>query len=222
MTRFARGWHCIGLADNFRDGEPTASRRSAPTWWCSPTRPGALHVLDAYCRHMGGDLSQGTVKGDDVACPFHDWRWQGSTAAARWCPTPSARPGWPAPGRWPTQEVNGQLLVWHDPEGSAPPPELRPPTIEGYAEGHWSPWQLELDPHRGFALPRDRRQQRRHGPLLLHPPRVPDVLQERHRGPHRQPVHGVQGRGPMPRRTTKTSGRERICARRRRTSARPT
>jgi 3-ketosteroid 9alpha-monooxygenase subunit A len=22
MTRFARGWHCLGLADTFRDGQP--------------------------------------------------------------------------------------------------------------------------------------------------------------------------------------------------------
>ena len=26
---------------------------------------------------MGGDLTQGTVKGDEIACPFHDWRWGG-------------------------------------------------------------------------------------------------------------------------------------------------
>ena len=22
MTRFARGWHCVGLAEDFRDGQP--------------------------------------------------------------------------------------------------------------------------------------------------------------------------------------------------------
>ena len=22
MTRFARGWHCLGLAESFRDGQP--------------------------------------------------------------------------------------------------------------------------------------------------------------------------------------------------------
>ena len=38
---------------------------------------GDLKILDGYCRHMGGDLSQGTIKGDEVACPFHDWRWGG-------------------------------------------------------------------------------------------------------------------------------------------------
>ena len=26
---------------------------------------------------MGGDLTQGTIKGDEIACPFHDWRWGG-------------------------------------------------------------------------------------------------------------------------------------------------
>jgi nitrite reductase/ring-hydroxylating ferredoxin subunit len=38
---------------------------------------GAINVLDSYCRHMGGDLSEGQVKGNEIACPFHDWRWGG-------------------------------------------------------------------------------------------------------------------------------------------------
>ena len=40
-------------------------------------------MLDAYCRHMGGDLTMGTVKGDAIACPFHDWRWGGDGRCAR-------------------------------------------------------------------------------------------------------------------------------------------
>src|SRR5947208_192161 len=43
---------------------------------------GALHVLDGYCRHMGGDLTMGAIKGDEVACPFHDWRWRGDGRCA--------------------------------------------------------------------------------------------------------------------------------------------
>ena len=38
---------------------------------------GQIHVIDGYCRHMGGDLTMGEVKGDEIACPFHDWRWGG-------------------------------------------------------------------------------------------------------------------------------------------------
>ena len=75
--RYARGWHCLGLASTFRDGKPHeiwAFGTKLVVWADSS---GALHVLDGYCRHMGGDLTQGTVKGDEIACPFHDWRWGG-------------------------------------------------------------------------------------------------------------------------------------------------
>lgn len=54
----------------------TRSTPSGRSWWCSG-EGGAINVLDGYCRHMGGDLSQGTVKGNEIACPFHDWRWGG-------------------------------------------------------------------------------------------------------------------------------------------------
>src|SRR5260370_17136297 len=81
-ARFARGWHCLGLAAGFRDGGPHAVQAFGTKLVVFADSAGALHVLDAYCRHMGGDLSQGTVKGDAVACPFHDWRWGGDGRCA--------------------------------------------------------------------------------------------------------------------------------------------
>ena len=77
-TRFARGWHCLGLAETFRDGKPHAIEAFGTKLVVFADSKGELKVLDAYCRHMGGDLTQGTVKGDSVACPFHDWRWGGN------------------------------------------------------------------------------------------------------------------------------------------------
>ncbi len=101
---------------------------------------GELKVLDGYCRHMGGNLAQGTVKGDDIACPFHDWRWRGDGRCSL-VPYAKRTPRMARTRAWLTTEVNGQLLVWHDPQGSTPAPELTPPTIDGYADGRWSPWQ---------------------------------------------------------------------------------
>ena len=76
--RFARGWHCLGPVDAVprrqaarRPGLRRQARR------LGRARTATLNVLDGYCRHMGGDLTQGTVKGDEIACPFHDWRWGG-------------------------------------------------------------------------------------------------------------------------------------------------
>src|SRR6478752_1475547 len=100
---------------------------------------GALHVLDAYCRHMGGDLSQGTVKGDAIACPFHDWRWGGDGRCAG---IPYARrvPVAARTRAWRTLERNGHLFVWNDPEGNAPPDDVTIPFIEGASSDEWTSW----------------------------------------------------------------------------------
>ena len=142
-TRYARGWHCLGLAETFRDGKPHGINAFGTKLVVFADSSGAVHVLDSYCRHMGGDLSRGTVKGDTVACPFHDWRWQGSTGRCVQVPYAKRPPRIARTRHWPTCEVNGQLLMWHDPEGSTPPEELTPPQIEGMDAGRWSPWQWD-------------------------------------------------------------------------------
>jgi 3-ketosteroid 9alpha-monooxygenase subunit A len=137
--RFARGWHCIGLAADFHDGAPHAINAFNTKLVVFADSNDELHVLDAYCRHMGGDLSQGTVKGDAIACPFHDWRWSGQ---GRCVGIPYAKrvPLRARTRAWTTLERNGQLLVWHDPEGNPPPPELDIPTIDGVGSADWSDW----------------------------------------------------------------------------------
>src|ERR1700677_203310 len=140
-SRFARGWHCLGLASRFRsaDGKPHAVSAFGTKLVVFADSAGDLHVLDAYCRHMGGDLSMGTVKGDQVACPFHDWRWGADGRCAR---IPYARRVPPAARTrsWLTLERNGQLFVWHDPEGNAPPEEVTIPRIEGAYSADWTGW----------------------------------------------------------------------------------
>jgi 3-ketosteroid 9alpha-monooxygenase subunit A len=136
MNRFARGWHCLGLAESFRDRAPHGIDAFGTRLVVFADSDGRLHALDGYCRHMGGDLSRGTVKGDTIACPFHDWRWQGSTGRCVEVPYARRAPRLARTRRWECQEVNGQLLVWHDPEGSTPPADLTPPTIEGMGEAN--------------------------------------------------------------------------------------
>lgn len=39
---------------------------------------GQVFVTDAYCPHLGADLSAGgKVKQDQIECPFHLWRFDG-------------------------------------------------------------------------------------------------------------------------------------------------
>jgi 3-ketosteroid 9alpha-monooxygenase subunit A len=138
-ARFARGWHCLGLASRLRSGGPHAVTAFGTRLVVFADSAGALHVLDAYCRHMGGDLSRGTIKGDAVACPFHDWRWGGDGRCAG---IPYARRIPPAARTrsWLTLEQNGQLFVWHDPQGRPPPDGVVIPRIEGAFSAAWTPW----------------------------------------------------------------------------------
>lgn len=138
-TRFARGWHCLGLASTYRDGKPHAVEAFGTKLVVFAGEDGTLNVLDSYCRHMGGDLSQGTIKGDAIACPFHDWRWGGN---GRCVGIPYAKriPLRARTRSWLTLERNQQLFVWHDPQGNAPPEHVVIPETKRTDSGEWSEW----------------------------------------------------------------------------------
>jgi 3-ketosteroid 9alpha-monooxygenase subunit A len=137
--RFARGWHCLGLTETFRDGKPHAINAFGTKLVVFAGGDGQLNVLDGYCRHMGGDLTQGTIKGNNVACPFHDWRWSGEGRCVE-IPYAKRVPLRARTRAWTTLEKNGQLFVWNDPQGNPPPPEVEPPAIDGVGSDEWSEW----------------------------------------------------------------------------------
>ncbi|MBA0127011.1 3-ketosteroid-9-alpha-hydroxylase subunit A [Haloechinothrix sp. YIM 98757] len=137
--RFARGWHCLGLTEHFADGKPHAINAFGTKLVVFASSDGTINVLDGYCRHMGGDLTQGEVKGDEIACPFHDWRW-GGDGKCKSIPYARRIPLRARTRSWPTLERNKQLFVWNDPEGNPPPEHVTIPQIEGVGSDEWSNW----------------------------------------------------------------------------------
>lgn len=138
-SRYARGWHCLGLADSFRDGQPHAIWAFEGKLVVWQDSKGELNVLDGYCRHMGGDLTQGEVKGDDIACPFHDWRW-GGDGKCKAIPYARRVPLRAKTQRYETAIVNDQLFIWFDPEGSEADRSILPYQLPGLAEGEYADW----------------------------------------------------------------------------------
>ena len=140
--RFARGWHCLGLAETFRDGKPHGIEAFGGKLVVWADSQGEIHVLDGYCRHMGGDLTQGTVKGDEVACPFHDWRW-GGDGRCKAIPYAKRIPLRARTRTWLTMEENKQLFVWNDPEGNPPPDDVVIPRVDAAFDDQWTDWTWE-------------------------------------------------------------------------------
>ncbi|AEF39374.1 Rieske 2Fe-2S domain-containing protein [Hoyosella subflava] len=147
-TRFARGWHCLGLADTYKDGEPHAISAFGTKLVVFQSADGKLNVLDGYCRHMGGDLTEGTVKGNEIACPFHDWRW-GGDGKCKSIPYAKRVPLRARTRSWLTCEENKQLFVWHDPEGNPPPDDVAIPRLDAAFSDDWSDWTWNTVPIEG-------------------------------------------------------------------------
>jgi 3-ketosteroid 9alpha-monooxygenase subunit A len=74
-SRYARGWHCFGLERYIRKGQVTSLEAFGTKLVAFRGEDDRIRVLDAYCPHMGADLSDGTVCGNTVKCPFHNWQW---------------------------------------------------------------------------------------------------------------------------------------------------
>jgi 3-ketosteroid 9alpha-monooxygenase subunit A len=137
--RYARGWHLLCLTRDLDDGKPHGVEAFGTKLVMWKGADGTYNVIDGYCRHMGGDLSQGTVEGDNVACPFHSWRW-GGDGKCKEIPYARRIPPRARTRAWTTMVVDDQLFVWHDHEGNPPPEDVTIPAIPGYADGEWTEW----------------------------------------------------------------------------------
>lgn len=48
---------------------------------------GVARVTDRRCVHRGGNLSDGVVDGNNIACPYHGWQFDGETGECRHIPS---------------------------------------------------------------------------------------------------------------------------------------
>ena len=73
--RYARGWYVIGHTSSVGIKPRALNVFGTKLVAYRGKDDGEVHILDAYCPHMGGDLCGGEVKGNSVICPFHLWSW---------------------------------------------------------------------------------------------------------------------------------------------------
>lgn len=82
---------------------------------------GQVHVLDAYCPHMGANLAiGGRVQGDCLDCPFHGWQFDGVDGKCVNIPYAKKVPEFAKTRSWACLERNREIYVWYNAEGEEP------------------------------------------------------------------------------------------------------
>ncbi|OWR46621.1 Rieske-domain protein neverland [Danaus plexippus plexippus] len=81
---------------------------------------GVARIVDAYCPHLGANLAVGgTVCGNCIECPFHQWRF-GENGDCVSIPNVEAVPKGISIKTHHAMEIDGAVWVWYDVEGREP------------------------------------------------------------------------------------------------------
>ena len=140
ISGYPRGWFVVCFSDEIATGAAIPLRYFGQDLVAFRGEDGRVRVLEAYCAHMGAHLGVGgKVVGATIRCPFHGWCYDGDGNCVE---IPYARkiPPKARQQAWPVREVNGVVLVHHDPSGAAPAFEI--PPIPEYGDADWLPWSV--------------------------------------------------------------------------------
>ena len=71
---YPASWYWLGTRREF-SAKPKSVRLFGRDLVAYRDDEGKVVVMDARCSHMGADLSNGSVEGGQIKCPFHGWKY---------------------------------------------------------------------------------------------------------------------------------------------------
>ena len=130
------GWFAVAFSRDLLKGEVKRIRYFDQELVLFRTRSGQARVLDAYCAHLGAHLAEGgRVVGENIACPFHAWQYDGSGQCVE-IPYCKKIPPLARVRGWEVTERNQLIFVWHHAEGK--PPDWQVNEIAELADPDWT------------------------------------------------------------------------------------
>jgi len=142
---FDQCWYPVALSDELANGQLLGRAFLDGKVVAYRSNSGEAHVLSAFCRHLGADLSMGSVVGDELRCPFHFWRYDsagGCTAVPAGDPPPKNAQLF----RYPAQESMGLIWAFNGEEPSYPVPQFKTPDEELVIRAYEAANILPVDP----------------------------------------------------------------------------
>lgn len=143
----SRGWYLLARSGELPRGRAITREllgRRVALWRGTD---GRARALAARCPHLGANLGDGAVVGDDLRCPFHGWRF-GEGGVCNHIPMMRTIPGFARTHPYPVRERWGGVFVWNgEGEPALPLPALEGMRDEDLAVLHLPPQVLGSHPH---------------------------------------------------------------------------
>lgn len=117
---YPASWYLFGSTRQLRRG-PVSREMLGRRIVVYRTASGRLAALDARCAHLGADLGEGTVLGEDIQCAFHNWQY-GPDGHCTHVPALTAIPALARQRAYPVVERHGFVFVFNGPEPLFPLP----------------------------------------------------------------------------------------------------
>jgi phenylpropionate dioxygenase-like ring-hydroxylating dioxygenase large terminal subunit len=120
LPLFPASWYLFGCTREL-DGGPASRDLLGRRLTAYRTGSGRWAVLDGRCAHLGADLGEGCVIGDDLQCAFHNWKY-GPDGRCTLVPALARPPEFARLRSYPTVERHGYLFFFNGPQTLFPLP----------------------------------------------------------------------------------------------------
>lgn len=118
---YPASWYLFGPAHELRRG-PIAKPMLGRSIVAFRTASGRLVVMDGRCAHLGADLGGGTVVGECVRCPFHNWEYDADGRCTRVPGLNGPIPRFAELTTYPAEERCGYVFFFNGPAPLFPMP----------------------------------------------------------------------------------------------------
>lgn len=117
---FPNGWFHVCLSQNLAKGQVKELDLFGQKLVLFRGEDGVSSVLDGFCPHLGANLGvAGEVNKNCLKCCFHGWEFDKNGACTGIAGASVIPPG-ASLRKWPSEEKNGSIYVWHDAENREP------------------------------------------------------------------------------------------------------